>query len=42
MMAGFLLIGALLAYFEVARVIGKAIDAAARWHRERDTWRERT
>ena len=38
MMAGFLLIGALLAYFEVARVIGKAIDAAARWHRERDPW----
>jgi len=39
---GFLLIGALLAYFEVARMIGKAIDTAARWHRERDTWRERT
>jgi len=38
MMAGFLIVGAVVAYFEVARVIGKAIDTAARWHRERDPW----
>lgn len=38
MMAGFLIVGAVVAYIEVARMIGKAIDTAARWHRERDPW----